>query len=165
MLPSTSGLSRRPFTAESGVRIPLGVPSILIRIMPLSWCNPQLDTHTLIKLAFSDVNFPRVRMWLRKDAIICLSSSVGKSARLISGRSKVRILPSVPVASVMIFIPNNQSDVLLGRGCKLERIIVTAMPWVSVCPFLHFLSCGPEHCPQKLLLLSRGRAVGSSLGS
>ena len=26
MLPSTSGLSRRPFTAESGVRIPLGVP-------------------------------------------------------------------------------------------------------------------------------------------
>ena len=26
MLPSTSGLSRRPFTPESGVRIPLGVP-------------------------------------------------------------------------------------------------------------------------------------------
>jgi hypothetical protein len=40
----------------------------------------------------------------------------------------------------MISMPDNQSDVLLSRGCKLERIIVTVMPWVSVCPFLHFLS-------------------------
>ena len=94
-------------------------------------------------------------MWLRKDAIICLSSSVGKSACPISRRSKVRILPSVPVTPAMISIPDNQSDVLFSRGCKLERIIVTVMPWVTL--FAHFYISfhrGPEQVPKNCSLYS-----------
>ena len=40
----------------------------------------------------------------------------------------VRFCHSAPVASVMISIPNNQSDVSLSSGSKHERPIVTAMP-------------------------------------
>lgn len=127
MLPSTRGLSHRPFTAESPVRIRLGVPY-------------KADTakynvkHLIVKFGYlhiSVLNMPRQLSW----------QSIG----LISRMSQVRSLFLVPVASVMISIPNSQSDVSLSSGSKHERPIVTAMPSASNCGFSFPFIYRPEY--------------------
>ena len=75
MVPSTSGISRRPFTAESGVRIPVGSPY-------------KADT------AKYNVKHLIVKIWL--STYICLEYA--KIAQLAEHRTHIpNVTGSIPV--------------------------------------------------------------------